>query len=870
MSDASAIERGPGETMGNAGPGMLSGLRVIEIADERAEYTGLLLAGLGAEVVKIEPPEGNATRRIGPFLEDQPGLERSLFFWNYNRGKQSVVLDLREAPARERLLRLLEGADVLLDSSCGALNQVLGLDRGGLNARFPALVTARMTPFGDDGPWAQFKGSDLIHLALGGVMMNCGYDPDPKLEYDTPPIAPQIWHAYHIAGEQLATGIIAALIHRHRTGEGQDVSIAVHEAVSKNPELDIMHWVMRRVPLWRLTNRHAAEIPNHSPSICHTKDGRWFMSHGMGARDLKNLVPLLSKYGMHADLQPPPPDADLKARQVPGSQAGDEARAHMLDVVQRFIRAWTYADMPWREAQDAGLLWAPLRKPHENALDEHWLRRKSFADVPHPEHGRSFRYPTSKWLSTATSWQVGRRAPLLGEDTETVFSAASRPPAVPAQPRGHANPRMSAMHDKPFPLQGVKILDFAWFLASAGGTRFLAAMGAESFKVEWKDNPDTRLAAMAPIGGRAARDTATGPLPGVRDHNMGGQFNNKNAGKRGISLNIRHPKGLQIAKDLVRICDVVAEGFSPGVLQRLGLGYDVLKSIRPDIIYIQQSGMGSHGLYGRMRTVGPVAAAFAGQGDMSGLPDPAMPVGWGYSYLDWMGAYGYALAILGALYYRDRTGHGQWIDASQCESGLFLTGTTILDWSANDRMWARYGNRSPYKQAAPHGAYRCAGADRWIAIACFSDAEWRALAQVAGQGAWIEDRRFATLADRLAHQNPLDAAVESWTISQEPFDLMDRLQRAGVPAGVCQNAEDRCDRDPQLRHLKWLTEVTGTKIGTWPIYELPMKFDRTPAYIGGPISRGAPCYGEDNEWLLTNLLGMSTSDVEKLAEQGVI
>ena len=134
-----------------------------------------------------------------------------------------------------------------------------------------------MTPFGDDGPWADFKGSDLIHLALGGVMMNCGYDPDPSLQYDTPPIAPQIWHAYHIAGEQLATGIIAALIapppHRRRA---RTFRCAVHEAVSKNPELDIMHWVMRRVPLWRLTCRHAVETPNHSPSISHTKDGRWY------------------------------------------------------------------------------------------------------------------------------------------------------------------------------------------------------------------------------------------------------------------------------------------------------------------------------------------------------------------------------------------------------------------------------------------------------------------------------------------------------------------------------------------------------------------------------------------------------------------
>lgn len=871
MPDVSQIERGPGEMMGNAGPGMLSGLRVVEIADERAEYAGLLFAGLGAEVIKIEPPEGCATRRIGPFLEDQPGLERSLYFWNYNRNKKSVVLDLRETTSRVLLLNLLDGADILLDASCGALNAALDIDRTALNARFPKLITARVTPFGDDGPWKDFKGSDLVHLALGGIMMNCGYDPDPKLEYDTPPIAPQVWHAYHIAGEQLAVGVMAALVHRHRSGEGQDVSVAIHEAVSKNTELDVMHWVMRRVPLWRLTNRHAVETPNHSPGITHTKDGRWFIMHGMGARDLANLVPFLSKYGMQADLQPPPPDADLRARNIPGSAATDETKAHMLDIVQRFVRAWTYSGMPWREAQEAGLLWAPLRKPHENALDEHWLTRKSFADIPHPELGRSFRYPTSKWLSNVTSWQVGRRAPLLGEDTEAVLrEVRPRVPAVPAQPRGNPAPRLSALHDKPFPLQGVKILDFAWFLASAGGTRFLAALGAESFKVEWKDNPDTRLAAMAPVGGRAAREAATGPLPGVKDPDMGGQFNNKNAGKRGISLNIRHPKGLQIAKDLVRVCDIVAEGFSPGVLARLGLGYDVMKSIRPDIIYIQQAGMGAHGTYGRMRTVGPVAAAFAGQGDMSGLPEPAMPVGWGYSYLDWMGAYGYALALLGALYHRDRTGQGQWIDASQCESGLFLTGAQILDWSANGRQWRRYGNRSPYKPAAPHGAYRCAGHDRWVAIACFSDEEWRALAQAAGQDGWLGDRRFATLAGRVAHQNELDALIEDWTRSQDAYEVMMRLQRAGVPAGVCQTAEDRCDHDPQLRHLKWLTEVTGTKIGTWPVYEVPMKLSRTPAYVGGPINRGAPCYGEDNVWVLTELLGMSGSDVERLAEEGVI
>ena len=300
-----------------------------------------------------------------------------------------------------------------------------------------------MTPFGDDGPWADFKairpdppgarrGDDELRLRSRS-----------QLEYDTPPIAPQVWHAYHIAGEQLATGIIAALIARHRTGQGQDVSVAVHEAVAKNPELDIMHWVMRRVPLWRLTCRHALETPNHSPSIMHTKDGRWYISHGMGARDLKALVPLLSKYGMQADLQPPPPDADLKARAVPGSTASDEGRAHMIDVVQRFARAWTYQDMPWLEAQEAGLLWAPIRKPHENALDEHWLQRKSFADVYHPERG------VHSAIRQASGWpraQAGRSAAARRCWVRTPPRSWPRRharPTVPAQPKATIRGRMS-------------------------------------------------------------------------------------------------------------------------------------------------------------------------------------------------------------------------------------------------------------------------------------------------------------------------------------------------------------------------------------------------------------------------------------------
>ena len=880
-----------GPMLGSVGPGMLHGVRIIEVADELGEYAGLLLAGMGADVIKIEPPKGSPTRRIGPFVKDTPNPECSLFFWHHNRGKRSVVLDLDTADGQDAALRLLDSAAVLLDSTGGTLNQQLRQDRAALAKRYPSLITARITPFGDTGPWAKWKGSDLVHLALGGVMMNCGYDPDPHLHYDMPPIAPQLWHAYNIAGEQMAVGIVAALLHRNRTGEGQDVSCAVHEAVAKNTELDLMTWVMQHAPLWRLTCRHAVTKPNHAHSISHSKDGRWFINWGVSVSDKEKLASFLERYGMQGDLKPPGNDADsqahgntpnpgrgsaggigatldLQARNIPGSGPSNEDTAHILDIVHRFVRAFRYEDVPWLEAQEAGLLWSPLRKPHENALDEHWLRRGAFADVEHPELGRSFRYAVSKWLSTETSWQTGRRPPLLGEDTAVVLAEIPAP-NIPAVPRTQVAPKLSP-HGKPFPLQGIRILDFSWFLASAGGTRFLAALGAESLKVEWKGNPDTRLAAMAPVGGREARRKATGPLKGVTDPDMGGQFNNKNSGKLGLSLNIRDPRGLEIAKELVRQSDIVAEGFSPGVLQRLGLGYDVLRQIKPDIIYIQQSGMGSHGTYGRLRTVGPVAAAFAGTSEMSGLPEPAMPAGWGYSYLDWMGAYSYALALLGALYYRDRTGKGQWIDASQCESGLFMGGIPVLDWSANDRVWSRIGNRSPYKPAAPHGVYPCQGEDRWLSIACFDQAEWVALADVAKQPNWLLDPRFVTLESRLQHQDALDEAVGNWTRTQEVRSAMERLQAAGVPAGVCQTAEDRCERDPQLAALNWLTEVTGTKIGTWPVAELPMKFSATPAHIGGITNRGAPGYGEDNAHILSTLIGLSEAEIARLAAENVI
>jgi crotonobetainyl-CoA:carnitine CoA-transferase CaiB-like acyl-CoA transferase len=255
---------------------------------------------------------------------------------------------------------------------------------------------------------------------------------------------------------------------------------------------------------------------------------------------------------------------------------------------------------------------------------------------------------------------------------------------------------------------------------------------------------------------------------------------------------------------------------------------------------------------------------------MSGLPEPFPPAGIGYSFLDWYGAYNMANAAMAGIYHARVTGNGCRIDASQVDAGIYLTGTAVLDYSANGRRWQRYGNCSPYKSGAPHGIYRARGLDRWIAISCFSDQEWRSLARVLGHSEWTDDDRFRTLQDRIDHQDALDRLVEETTREKDAHSLMDALQAAGVAAGACQTARDRVESDPQLAHDGWLVDLPQTDIGTWPVKEAPFMMSVTPPAMGGRLRRHGPNYGEDNDYVLKTVLGLSDDRIGELAESGVV
>ncbi|MEA2499431.1 MAG: hypothetical protein QOH26_1836, partial [Actinomycetota bacterium] len=532
----------------------LSGVRVLELADELGEYCGKVLAGLGAEVIKIEPPDGERTRRIGPFLDDSEHPDRSLYFWHYNFGKQSVVLDLDREEDQERFRDLARDTDVIIDTRpAGYLSErKIGYEE--LSQLNIGLIMARISPFGATGPWSRHKGSDLIHLALGGVVMNNGYDPDPDGVYETPPVAPQMWQAYQITGEMTVIALLGALYYRQSGGLGQLLSTSVHGAVAQQTELDLPNWVYGRLPHYRRTARHSLFNPR-PPTISMTKDGRWLATYrtylGGGMEPFRGVVALLDRYGMADDLKD-------ERYNDPAVITDPKVDMHVGDLLGRLVGRFMFSRDLWLEAQELNQTWAPVRKPEENADDEHWRIRGSFVEVDHPELQRTFTEIGAKWVCPEVPWRQGPRAPLLGEHTDEVLGGRAQraAPIRVREPAPALADQSVSKHGRPFALADVLVVDLGWILASGGAGRFLASQGANVIKVEHRDRLDQSrwTGAPAPPGGRAERDAATGPmlLPPAESPNRSGCFNEVNAGKRAISLNLRHARGKELLEELIR------------------------------------------------------------------------------------------------------------------------------------------------------------------------------------------------------------------------------------------------------------------------------------------------------------------------------
>ena len=398
-------------------------------------------------------------------------------------------------------------------------------------------------------------------------------------------------------------------------------------------------------------------------------------------------------------------------------------------------------------------------------------------------------------------------------------------------------------------LAGLRVVEFGVFAAGPTVGKHLGEHGATVVRVESRSRPD---------GFRVHYPPYKDNVPGL---NRTGTFAIFNDSKVGVTLNLKHPRALEVANRLVAWADVLIENFVPGVMGRNGLSYEAARRVNPSIVYLSSCNMGQTGPKAGQRGFGSQLTSQSGFTFLAGDPDGEPMLLFG-PYIDFV-AVGFGLvAVLAALDHRRRTGQGQHIDLSQYESGLQFLAPALLDYEVNKRVVTRMGNRSAY--AAPHGAYRCRGDDRWCAIAVRSEDEWRALCDAAGRPEWAADARFATLEARKANESALDAAVGEWTAQREAREIMELLQRAGVRAGVVNRLSDLFS-DPQLRHRRVWRELDHPELGRFSYEAPPFILSETPAAL-----YRSPLLGEHNVAVYRDILGLAEEEIARLEADGVI
>jgi benzylsuccinate CoA-transferase BbsF subunit len=401
------------------------------------------------------------------------------------------------------------------------------------------------------------------------------------------------------------------------------------------------------------------------------------------------------------------------------------------------------------------------------------------------------------------------------------------------------------------PLAGLRVADFCWIGAGSYTTKIFGDLGADVIKIE----SSTRLDSL-----RLAGPYKDGK-PGV---NRSGYFADRNTSKRGITIDMKHPRALGVIRKLVARSDIVANNFAAGVMEKFGLGPDDCVKIRPDIIYLAMSMQGSQGPQRDFRGTGSSIAALTGIQHLSGLPG-RVPAGTGTNYPDHLpNPCHAAFALLAALRHRRRTGQGQYIDFAQTEPMLSLLGPTFLDLTVNGRLQQRRGNDHPW--AAPHGVYPCAGKDRWIAITVMNDAQWSALVEAMGRPAWALEERWQTLPQRYRERAELDRLLGGHTSRFDPQELMLKLQARGVPAGAVQDAHDVTRIDPQLAHRGHWVRLPHAEMGESLYNNLPFRLSRTPVSPRRP----APLLGEHTREILGELLGLSAGEIDELEAEQVL
>ena len=826
----------------------LEGLRVLELThDVAGAYAAKLLADYGADVLKVEPPEGDPLRGYGPFAGDVPHPEGSGLFLHLNTNKRSVTLEISEPAGIEQVRNLIASADIVFEDFPVERAVALGITWDALSRDRPGLVLCSLTPFGQNGPYRDFHASEITLQAMGGPLhLNGHADREPiKLAGHT---------ALYHAGAVAAYAVLLARWRVEHGSPGDHVDLALYECQAGNRDRRTIN--LTATAYTGMTARRGGTDVLMASGVRECLDGHVNIS-GAGTR-LPALLAMIGREDLLDD-----PDISQPMGLVP-ERLVDEVESSLAAYLRAHGKLEALADAQARRMPSGAIL-----RIDDLLRDAHYRERGAWDVIDHPQTG-PLEYPGRQLIFSASPRPAPQRAPLFNEHGPEMLAgepwrAADDGLSGKAKP---VEPKAGAL-----PLAGVRVVDLTVVWAGPHVTQLLAEWGAEVIRVEpvTRIQPSTRGAEQRFTKEQARQLAESGRLlaaypdfePGEDPWNRNPSFNAHARNKKSMACDVMTPEGREAFLRLIAVSDVFVENNVPETIERAGLTWEALREVNPRLVMLRMPGFGLTGPYKNYRTFGHQAEGMIGHHYIRGYPDAGPEyTGAALTSDGFAGVLG-AVAVMMGLRHRDRTGEGQQVEMPLAEAFIPVLGEFVLDYTLNGRVTPPQGNQ--HRHNAPHGIYATAGDDQWIAIDVDSDQAFAALCAELGATALVSDARFVTMTERLSHREELDVLLTERTRIRDKEQLFRTLQAAGVIAAPVHD-ELEALADEQLNARGWFREIDVPGIGKhrYPGYQFKLR--NTPDEVRLP----PPRLGEHSEETYLGLLGYSQDEYDLLAERGLV
>ena len=800
---------------------LLEGIRVLEFAEGIAgAYCGRLMADLGADVIRVESPNGDALRERGPFAPGDMNRAAGGFHVYLNRGKRAITLDPRAPKDRDTFLQIVRTVDVLVESRVrGDTPRWSGCGAHELLAQQPRLVVVSLSPFGVSGPRASWTGNDMVAFHCSGFAFGFPSVAVPSLEL--PPLNAPGHGGDFLLGEFAATAAMHGLLVGHARGIGTHLDLSAQEALAAE---HYHYFNLPHVSGGQLSERIVSETPgNATISSLPCADG-WIALSAREEHQWQGWLELMGKPDWASD----PRFATHAERQRHWSA--------LYPFMARWTRSQRREDIV-RTAEALRVPCFPIGTAPDLLASEQLASRGFFEKVQPGTCQQQVTVPGRPYQVDGSPAEAPPvRAPLPNEHAKAIRrELAELLKSAPADVRSVSAPAGS--HELALrPLAGLRVLDFSWVMAGPICTKYLAALGADVIKIETRTRADL-----------SKRDL---------------RWEQVNPGKRSLTLDMKQPDARDIARRLIQHTDIVVENFSAGVMEKFGLGFDALRAARPAIIMASSSVFGRTGPEKNRVGYGTLIQSLTGWAGMSAYPGRA-PDAAGCPWTDPLVGILETFLVLAALWKQRRTGDGTYLDISMVETTIAALAEPILLYSMRHELAMPRGNRDPMR--APQGAYRAAGADAWIAISVATDAQWRALCEAINRPDLGTDADLATLQGRIARHDDIDQAIAAWTRDRAACATAETLQRAGISAAPTMNPGAALT-DAHLQAREFYGAVPGLDHQPRWASRVPWLVDgQRPAQLGAP-----PTLGADTHDVLKNVLGLANEEIERLAQDRIL